>query len=394
MYLTYLSMRNFRNYEKLDLELSPGLQLFHGVNAQGKSNLLEAVHLLAITRSHRATTDIDVIRLEAMDFDPYTRIIGVVNRQDGNQSRIQVDMALSLPESDAHPRKSSGPLRKQIRLDGTPCLASEAIGVINSVLFSAEDISIVFGPPSGRRRSLDLFLARLDRSYIALLRDYQRILIQRNHLLRRIGAGNADRAELFFWNQQLCSLGATIIQQRHQEISSLSRFAFDIYRNLSKAREALSINYLSTVDVDGDEKAVETKFHKLLEIGQDKEVQMGQTLVGPHRDEVLFRVNGRAITRFGSRGQARSVALGLRLAELQLLKERLGEEPILLLDDAISEMDEWRQESLMDMVDGVQQTLMTVIGTGVYSLLDRRKASGYHVTGGSIFPIDVPTVGA
>ncbi|MCH8346871.1 MAG: AAA family ATPase [Chloroflexi bacterium] len=211
MYLKHLSLRNFRNYQELELEVPPGLVVLHGENGQGKSNLLEAVYLLALTRSHRAESERELIRFEALSEMPYTRILGVARRSNQTEVSVQVDMALYAPDATPNAQHGAGRLRKSIRVNGIPRLASTAIGAIAAVSFAAEDIGLVTGAPAGRRHFLDVMASQVDRGYVRALQRYQKVLTQRNHLLRRIQEGSAKTGELAFWDLELCSQGAKIL---------------------------------------------------------------------------------------------------------------------------------------------------------------------------------------
>jgi DNA replication and repair protein RecF len=357
MYLSHLSLKNFRNYADTELDLSPGLSVFRGANAQGKSNLLEAIYLLALTKSTRAENERDVIRFEAAQETPYTRLIGTAQRKDGQQVEVQVDMAIA-PGPAGSP---NGVYQKRIRVNGLPKPAAQAIGAIAAVLFSADDLSLISGSPSNRRRYMDVLLSQVDREYIKVLQRYQKVMIQRNQLLKRIREGQAGQDELIFWNDELSQHGASITNRRRTAMAALSPMASEAYESMAAEDGALVVTYEPSIEQQGTPEEVATYIAERLVSVRTREVQMAQTLVGPHRDELRTTVGDVNVSQYGSRGQIRTVALSLRLAEAGYLTEILGEEPILLLDDVLSELDEARQLKVLEAACNAEQALVTMV---------------------------------
>ena len=274
MYLKHLGLRNFRNYQELELELPPGLVVVYGGNGQGKSNLLEAAYLLALTRSHRAESERELVRFEALEELPYTRVVGVVRRREDTEVRVQVDMALSPPSAtpDGDP---GGHLRKRIRVNGVPKLASEAVGAVTMVPFAAEDIEMATGPPAGRRRFLDILASQIDRRYVRALQSYQKVLTQRNHLLRRLREGASSPEELPFWDAELCTQGAYIIQWRVELVAHLAPLAAQAYQGLAGEREALEVRI--------HQKDVSAGTRKTMgEVGGDRGLPLPGDAAGDH----------------------------------------------------------------------------------------------------------------
>lgn len=385
MYLTRLTLRNFRNFREMDLDLPPGLSLFSGANAQGKTSLLEAVYTLALTRSHRAENERDVIRLAALEEVAYTRVLGAVRRRDGGETRVQIDMALNPAGSGP-----GGTFQKRIRVDGNPRTATDAIGSIAAVHFSVEDLGLVTGPPAGHRRYLDILLSQMDRPYLRALQRYQKILAQRNSLMRRIREGQAGMDELPFWDGELCGLGARIVVERRRAVDALAPRAAEAHARLAPDGGSLDLQYHPTMDPEGEEPEplAERLAGRLREL-RPREVQLGQTLVGPHRDDLAFLVGGVDVGRYGSRGQVRTVALALRLAEARFLADALGDEPILLLDDVLSELDGARQREVLRAALAAEQALLTVVDTTRYPEGTGRMAASFRVEGGSVAPVDL-----
>ena len=357
MYLSHLTMKNFRNYADIELDLSPGLTIFRGANAQGKSNLLEAIYLLALTKSARAHNERDVIRFEAAEQTPYTRIIGTALQKNNQQVEVRIDMAIA-PRQDA---STSGIYQKRIRVNGLPKPASQAVGAIAAVLFSADDLSLITGPPSSRRRYMDVLLSQVDKDYIKTLQRYLQVMAQRNQLLKRIREGQAGQDELGFWNDELSQQGARITERRRIAVVALAPQVSESYNAMASEDGQLELTYVPSIERAGTLQEVAAYISDKLATVKNREIQMAQTLVGPHRDELQTKIDGVDVSQFGSRGQIRSVALSLRLAEAGYLTRALGEEPILLLDDVLSELDDARQLKVLQAACSAEQALVTMV---------------------------------
>lgn len=360
MELSSLSLTNYRSYRTVDLQLEPGLNVVHGGNAQGKSNLLEAAYLLAIGKSYRTSTERELVSWESAAAGSYAMVVGTVLRSDGQaELRIGLDCA-------------SAPLngvQKRIRINGLPKRASELIGVLNAVLFSAEDIDLIFGSPSVRRRYLDILVSQLGASqqgvrYVHALQRYQHVVTQRNHVLRSLREGSAGEDELAYWNDSLCTEGASVLGARFDALERLSPLGKETFSRLEGLAGELSIEYVSTIPADGRPTA--ESIAGALERSRSQERAMAMTLVGPHRDDLRLSLGGVEMSKHASRGQARLAALSLRIAEAQLLRERTGESPLLLLDDVLSELDESRRALVVDEASRYQQA---IVSTADLSLL-------------------------
>ena len=355
MHLTHLSLKNFRNYADTELALGPGLTVFRGANAQGKSNLLEAVILLSLTKSTRAEHERDVIRLASLAEVPYTRVSGTAQRHGGDQIEVQVDMALAPGERDATV------FQKRIRVDGVPRAAGHAVGAIAAVPFSAEDLGIVTGSPANRRRFLDVLLSQANRDYLRTLQRYQRVITQRNQLLRRIREGLAHVPELDYWDVELCRMGAQLTAWRREATDALALLAAAAYAAMAPHDGPMAVTYTPSIDHDGAPEEIAAHAAGMLAERRRREVQMAQSLVGPHRDDVTLTVGGLDVGQFGSRGQVRTAALSLRLAEAGHLRTLLGEEPVLLLDDVLSELDGERRRHVLEAACLAEQALVTIV---------------------------------
>lgn len=376
MLLNRLSLTNFRNYRELDLEPGSGVTVIAGDNAQGKTNLLEAVYLLATTRSPRTTSDSDFVNwAAAREETPVTRLHG---KGEGQRGEVEVEIALAGRASgrQAHPsddwpddeRNVAGvSVSKRIRLNGVPRRATDVIGAIPAVFFSTIDMDVISGAPALRRRYLDLMISQVDHRYVAALGRYTKVLTQRNALLKRIQEGAGSEDELDYWDDQLAREGGIVIAARVRALSAIGESAATAHQLLSAAAERLSVRYLPKIgDVaSAEELATATDGDSAVLLAQalrgqrHREVAAGMTLAGPHRDDVAVLVGGAPAGAFGSRAQQRSAALSLRLAESDLIARGSGEQPVILLDDVLSELDRRRQEAVMGAMAEFKQLLVT-----------------------------------
>jgi DNA replication and repair protein RecF len=355
VYLSHLVLTNFRNYHRLEMDLPTGLSVFHGRNAQGKSNLLEAVYLLSIAKAYRAASDREAIGKAVGDDHGHTQVLGVAHRGQ-DRVRIVVDMRLE----GAVDETSQSHLRKEIRVNGISRPASELVGTVNAVLFDAEDIHLVSGPPAARRRYLDILICQMDRVYLRALQRYQKVVYQRNHLLRLLREGRAQSRELDFWNEALVKEGVFITVRRGHVVQELGALARDLYSQLTEGQEELAVDYVPSIPTESEEEGgVHRAFVRALEDGVGREIALGSSQCGPHRDDVRLKVGEMEAATYVSRGQARTLAITLKLAEGTLLKREHGESPILLLDDVLSELDTSRRRHLLEYVCQSEQALIS-----------------------------------
>jgi DNA replication and repair protein RecF len=356
MLLTRLRLRHFRTYKSLDLRLSPGVTILHGLNGSGKTNVLEAVFVLATTKSFRTKTDRELISWDEQDegVPRYARLEGDADTRTG-ALRVEV----TLQEQSGRPR-GDAVVRKQFKLNGNAKRGGDVVGCIKAVLFSPDDVQLVTGSPSGRRRYMDLMLCQIDHRYLHLLQDYGRILMQRNSLLQRL-RGRPDPATLLdFWDERLIAAGVQIMTARRAMLRLLNDVAREAYTDLSSGEE-LDVSYRYSLEeaVEAPDAHLAEIFQRRLQQLQTKEIYQGMTLCGPHRDDLQLQIDGSDAGSYGSRGQQRSVALALRLAELRYMTNRGGEEPILLLDEALAELDEERRALLLQLMEMHPQVLLT-----------------------------------
>jgi DNA replication and repair protein RecF len=372
MQLKHLALANFRNYHHLSLDLAPGNLLFLGDNAQGKSNLLEAVYILASGRSPRAGNDAELIgwaaeggdeALEAASDRPFARLDALFERRDGP---VQLETIIAGPSTSP---ASTGRAGKRFRVNGIPRRAVDFVGQLRAVLFTADDLEIISGPPAHRRTYLDVMLSQLDRGYYAALQRYGRIMQQRNATLRRIREGLAGIDELTLWDEGFCREAAILIAGRQKVARRLAEKSAEAHRELAGAApEILSIAYEPQLGSDEwrqllpdepEPAALQPLFATALASQRRRETAAGISLVGPHRDDLALQLNGVDLAAFGSRAQIRTAALSLRLAEARLFLAAAADPPVLLLDDVISELDERRRSSVLHGVSGFDQVWFT-----------------------------------
>ena len=390
MYLRRLQLSSFRNYGSLDINLPPGNLLFLGDNAQGKSNLLEAVYMLASARSTRASSDSELIGWLAEPLpQPVARVVGSVERRSGS---LQLEAIVAGPAPGAPSASRAG---KRLRVNGIPRRGADFAGLLRAVLFTAEDMSIVLGGPSERRRFLDAMLSQLDRRYYAASQRYARILQQRNAALKRIKDGLAAPEELAFWDDAITAEGSIIVEARLRACTSISPLASSYHAGLcGEATEALDVEYCPRI---GDQASTQLRpsapvadVREALQRGiaglRRREIAAGLSLVGPHRDDVALRINGVSAASFGSRAQVRTATLALRLAEARLLQQDLGDPPLLLLDDIVSELDERRRRSVLASIADFDQVWFTATDTHGFDPAFLESAKVYRVKHGDVSP--------
>ncbi len=357
MRLLHLQLADYRNIQRLDIDLPPGAAIFVGDNAEGKSNLLEAIYLLATMRGMRAETDVQLVRQEALDDAlPAARIVAQVETRAGP---LKLEVAIV-----ARPGANGQLATKTVRVNGVPKRLSDAVGRLTAVLFTAEDLDMLTGAPSLRRRYIDLTLMQVDQQYGAARSRFERVLTQRNHLLKRLREGLARPDEMAYWDGELGKDGGLIFQRRAAALSRLGVLARQAHGELA-AGEQVEVAYqprLEPLRADLQSMTAEgaaAAYAAALAGSLGRDAAAGMTLQGPHRDDIRFSLNGLPAAGFASRAQQRTIALSLRLAEARFLREVRGESPVLLLDDVLSEMDAGRRRAVLDALRAADQMLVT-----------------------------------
>ncbi len=403
MRICSLSLTNFRNYARLELSLPPSSVLLYGANAQGKTSLLEAIYLVATGSSPLTSTDRQLIKWEAeAEGLPYARVRAEVARRDrGRGVEIAQELEVVLEKK---PLVNGGTrLQKTIRVDRVRKRHADLSGRLNVVLFMPQDVVLIAGSPSGRRRYLDVTLCQVDGGYCEALDRYDDALRQRNAVLRHLRDGAGTPAQLAPFEDVLARDGVAVVDGRRALIAALSQRAHRVHQKLTGGAEWLRLVYEPNLDVDldlgacacpltdGESKRLATALREALVAKRADAVARGMTLTGPHRDEMRF-VAGRPVQgthevdlgTYGSRGQQRTAVLALKLAELEWLREQTGEAPVLLLDEVLAELDAARRRYLLAQVDSVEQAVLTATDVEMFSAEFRQRAALWHVEGGIV----------
>jgi DNA replication and repair protein RecF len=350
MYLKTIHLRQFRNYKEQQVDFTAAKTILVGNNAQGKSNLLEAVELLATLRSHRMARDRDLIQ----DGEIASQINATLQRQTGIS-----DLTLTLRRNGRRTvALNSENLRRQM----------DFLGVLNAVQFSSLDLELVRGSPENRRNWLDTLLIQLEPIYAHILQQYNQVLRQRNAFLKQNqDSANIQDSELALWDAQLATTGTRVIRRRDRALQRLTPIAKAWHASISGSTEILQINYVPSVPLDQNHpEQIQQAFLEKIQMRAIAELRQGTTLVGPHRDELELTINQTPARQYGSQGQQRTLVLALKLAELQLIEEVVGEPPLLLLDDVLAELDPSRQNQLLDAIQDRFQTLITTTHLGSF----------------------------
>ncbi len=371
MRITRLHLRNFRNYVDDSLEPGEGINAFIGQNGQGKSAILEACYVLSTSKSHRTAKDSDMIRLD----EDWARISAEIDREEREDTEVEITLA----------RNAKKTVRtNRVKKDRV----GDIVGQLNAVVFSASDLDMVKSEPSHRRRFLNLEISQVSPQYVYALGRYKRSLDQRNSTLKEIKRGNAHgkQRSLDVWDEQIASYGAILTEKRMGFLKRLAEIAEPIYTQLSQGTEKLELLYEPSVNVVGLESIEDIKQSFLAQLCnvRDRDFLRGTTTKGPHRDDIAFKVNGMDVRSFGSQGQQRSVALSVKLAEISLIEEMVGEAPVALLDDVGAELDDERRRQVFDLVLGKCQTLVTATSLRELPTAATESATVFTVTAGTV----------
>ena len=391
MPLSRLRLSNFRNLVEVDLEIPPGASVYFGENAQGKTALLEAVYILAIARSFRAENERDLVNFDAARDGEFAIVEGVVDDPYDETARQRVIVGWRVhPHPNPPPQgrgNAVGPgyrVSKEIRVNRVRRTAGELVGLVHAVLFSALDIELVQGPPSGRRRFLDILISQADPAYLKSLQRYQQVLRQRNRLLRMRREGRAAADEMEYWDGELVKEGAWLTWRRHEVMEALTPAFISHHQSLSGPGEAADLHYRPSSPLSDDLESMTESYREALREAAGREQATAATAVGPHRDDFDISVNGVDMRGFASRGQARTLALSLRLAEAEALSAARGTGPLLLLDDALSEMDSSRRRRVLEKASAYPQVMITTTDVEQVSGFFGASASYFRVYGGRI----------
>ena len=343
MFVESLALDQFRNYERLEIRLSPGINILYGDNAQGKTNILEALYLCSTTKSHRGGKDREMIR-----FGSEEAHLRMMLSRDGISHKV-----------DMHLKSSK---TKGIAIDGLPIRRSgELFGLVHMICFSPEDLSMIKNGPAERRHFLDMELCQLSQVYLHDISAYNRVVNQRNNLLKQIGFNEALKDTLDVWDAQMLEYGCRVIRARRDFVDKLNGWVMPLHEKLTGGRESLSLLYRPSV--------TEEDFAQRLFFQRDNDIRLKASGLGPHRDDIAFMSGEIDLRKYGSQGQQRTAALSLKMAEIELVRQLIGDLPVLLLDDVLSELDANRQNCLLDCIRDIQ-TVITC--TGLDEFVGRR----------------------
>ncbi|MHB1132887.1 MAG: DNA replication/repair protein RecF [Chloroflexota bacterium] len=394
MHLAYISLENFRNYSRLELDLPPGLAVVYGRNAQGKTNLLEAIYYLATSKSFRAGSDREIVNWLALSQEPaYTRLVGRCERRGGV---VEIEVAVRLDRGDPTALEQTALTSKRIRINKVARRAIDLIGQMTVVHFTPQDIEIVEGAPQLRRRFLDITISQVDSEYCRTLAHYNKVVLQRNHLLRQIRERHARADQLEFWDEELARAGAFIAVRRGRAVEEINELAAEYHHSLTGTTERLRVTYKPGFDWRPDAAAaaevmadptatLARSLREQVRRLQAREIMQGVSLLGPHRDDLAFAIDQANVTLYGSRGQQRTVAVSLKLAESTYLERQGGEKPLLLLDDVLSELDELRRNFLVEAISNGQQVVLTGTELGAIPSALLAQATLLEVANGAVY---------
>ncbi len=364
MIINKLLLHQFRNYEMQEITFSPGVNVLYGNNAQGKTNVLEAIYLFSNGKSHRGVKDKELLMFDrpngdiTMFFDAYER-----------ENRAEIEIFYDK--------------RKKIRLNGVALdRVSKMIGYFQTVLFCPEDLYLIKGGPGERRKFLDSAISPLKPNYFSALVQYHKILENKNKLLRQMGDYPEFSQTLDVWNEKLCETGARLMVYRNAFINKMNEICGEIYQDMAGGRETLQLHYKPSAEVMiEDELSVKNKLMEITQKNKTRELAAMMSLTGPHRDEIELFINGAQVKQFASQGQQRTVVLTMKIAQIELVKQSVGEYPVLLLDDILSELDKSRQSFLMERIR-CSQVIMTC--TDAYAIGRGDNKSFYSVQNGRV----------
>jgi DNA replication and repair protein RecF len=401
MYINRISLANFRNYKNLDLELGAGPTLLYGDNAQGKTNLLEAIYYLATTRSPHSDHGRQLINWEAMESELPITVGRIVAHVESDKDTTELEMRLI-----SEYKNGKNGFRREALVNRRKVRLMDLLGKLRMVLFLPQDLELVTGSPSRRRRYLDITLCQTDRKYCRALATYNRVLEQRNALLRQIGEQGTGLDVLPVYTEKLVEAGSQLFYRRSETLKSLDKIAGLVHESqLTDGGETLHLQYFPRLRASNKSRSEEINgaatwlheqdtlegvaiiFQEELELARELELASGYTVIGPHRDDWGFRVDGRDLNRFGSRGQQRTALLALKLSEIEWITGETGESPVLLLDEVVAELDSKRRARLLETIRGNPQSILTATDPKMFSEEFLATATIMQVVNGEIIPV-------
>ncbi len=403
--LKHLSLTNFRNYARLEMEFPSGLLLLAGANAQGKTNLIEALYYLATFLSFQAESDRQLINFTAAR-QPLAVARMVADYQRGlSDHRLEVRLIL-----EQENRNGASRIRKEVLLDGVKQKLAATVGHFSAVVFLPQSTQIIDGSPEERRRFLNLAIGQVNPAYTEALADYNRALQQRNALLKLLAERGGDESQLEYWDAEISRLGGLLIYSRIQALHELEALAAPIHRELTRGKEGLAFLYQPSYDPLLEQTAqyrlavevaidrqklplgqIQDRYREVLQKQRHQDIQRGITTVGPHRDEIRFLSNGLDLGAYGSRGQGRTAVIALKLAELEWIKNKHNQSPLFLLDEVLAELDPNRRRDLLCRLLECQQAILTTTELGLFEPSFIERATVWHIQNGQLVAAECTT---
>jgi len=406
MHITHLSLTNFRNYGRLELNVPRGATLLYGNNAQGKTNLLEAIYYMATTRSSHADYDYQLINWEATQTEE-TIVVGRIVAQISTTTGEQLLEMRLIREQKSGINNNGFSFRRQALINKRNVRLMDLLGNLRVVMFLPQDVQLVTGSPSVRRRYLDITLCQIDPIYCRALSHYNKVLEQRNALLRQLSEGSGSKDTLPVYTDRLVELGSQLFARRGLFLKNIGREAQRLhYESLTMGQELIRISYLPRLSPQSSARngqvdtllelgewlqegnietsSIRDRFRKMIHDVEAVDIARGTTSIGPHRDDWRFWVNNRELNSYGSRGQQRSAILALKMAEIHWMTQLTNESPILLLDEVVAELDEQRRASLLSAVKDSTQAILTATDPGMFTQSFLNEANKMRVENGRI----------
>ena len=377
--------------------MRPGLTLFQGQNGHGKSNLLEAAYMLAIAKSPRSSHERELVNWSLAETGGHMQVLGV-GRDNDSTIQAQIDVDVTAPGS----ARGMPGFRKGLRVNGIKRSAIDFVGNLNIVFFEAEDLEIVYGSPGRRRRYLDILISQSNPAYLKSLQRYGQVVTQRNQLLRRIRDGVSEEMELTFWDERLAYEGSRVTDSRRRSVDGLNDHAVPAHRDLTDG-DQLELEYRPRITAASDDRPdvgsmtaeqIEHEMKTAIAGLRRREIAQGVTVMGPHRDDLEIRLNGNSAGQFASRGQARTIALSLKLAEAIFVTNSTGRTPILALDDVLSELDPERRRLVLEAATRHEQVLLTSTEPGIVPEQFLESADIYTVMNGRVTQDTIASTGS
>ncbi|MFA9424394.1 MAG: DNA replication/repair protein RecF [Sedimentibacter sp.] len=368
MIVNKLKIKNYRNFSEATIDLNSSLNIFIGDNGQGKTNLMESIYLSSIGRTFRLNSENELIKFNE------------------NKSSIELSMVKNNYNTKIELRLEKNK-KKQVLINGVTLeKTSEMIGILNNVIFTPDDMKIIKGSPIERRKFVNIDISQIKPKYKYLLNKYKRIISERNIILKNYYTKYENKDIINIWNDYLINIGTEIILYRMEYINKLKKYAVNIYEDISGNKEKLELYYCCNIgNIDNmDKESIKTLFQEKININIKNEIQRGTTLFGPHKDDIVIKINEKECKYFGSQGQQRSSILAIKLAEIEIIKEEIGEYPILLLDDVLSELDNKRKGYLINYIKGIQTIITTTDDHDLNILTKNYSKNNFYINEGKI----------